>query len=187
MDMGDPLGLRPRLHDGERGRHAVRRLDVRRAEHVVRVGHRLVEQEVRAAVDEHREDLELLGHRPERRRVARGRDAAEEVDLLRQLQTAQLLDVRVGARGLVRLQQLDLALAEQSAGGVDLLRRELLALEHRLAEDRGRSREERHVTDLERRVRNVALRCALSMRDADRREDAGDGGERRSHPHAEPG
>src|SRR5207248_8193492 len=73
--------------------------------------------------DEHREDLELLGHRAERRGVARRRDPAEEVDFLGQLQAPQLLDVRVRARVLVRLQELDLALAEQAARGVDLDRK----------------------------------------------------------------
>ncbi|HXD97471.1 MAG TPA: hypothetical protein VN646_13055 [Candidatus Acidoferrum sp.] len=167
MDVGDALGLRPRLHDGQRGRHAVRRLDVRRAEYIMRIGHRLVEQEVRAAVDEHRQDLELFGHRPQRGGVARRRDAAEEIDFLGQLQSSKLFHVGVGAGVLVRFQKLDLPLAQQAAGRVDLLGGELLPLEHRLAQHGRGAREERHVADLVGRVRDVALRGGLGMGDAD--------------------
>src|SRR5213078_3831238 len=107
----------------------VRRLHVRDPEDVVRVGHRLVPEEVGAAVDEDREALQLLGDRTERRGVAARGDSTEEVDLLRQLQPAELLDVGVGPRGLVRLEDLDLPLAQEAeAAGTDANVKELRRL-----------------------------------------------------------
>ena len=151
------LALRPGLRGADRAGDAVRRLDVGDAEDVVRVRHRLVEQEVGAAVDEDREQLELLGDRAERGRVAARDDAGEEVDLLGELHAAKLLDVGVGAGGLVGLERLDLALAEQAALGVDLLGGEHVALVRRLAQHRGGAGEERHVAGLVGRAGNVAL------------------------------
>ena len=61
-----------------------------------------------------------------------------------ELEPAELLHVGVGARRLVGLQGLDLALAEEPALGVDLLRGQDVPLVGLLAEHRGRAREERH-------------------------------------------
>ena len=54
---------------------------------------------------------------------------------------------------------LDLALAEDAALRVDLLGGQDVALERGLAEHRGGAGEEGHVTELEGRGRDVALRC----------------------------
>src|SRR5439155_18216447 len=139
------------------------RLHVRDAEDVVRVGHGLVREKVGAAVDEDREAPELLGDGTERRGVAARGYSTEEVDLLRQLQPAKLLDVGVGSRGLVSLEDLDLPLAEEAAGGVDLLCRQQLTLVHGLAEQRRRPREERLVAALVRSIRNISLVLLLCV------------------------
>src|SRR5437899_13032890 len=131
MDVGDPFGLGPGLGNAESAGHAVGRLHVGDPEDVVRVRHGLVEEEVGAAVDEDREDLELLGDGTERWRVAARGDAAEEVDILGELETPELLDVRVRAGILVGLEDLDLSLAQGPTGSVDLLRRASLATAHR--------------------------------------------------------
>src|SRR5262249_56658035 len=110
MDVGDLLRGGPGLGNGQRAGDAIRRLDVGDAEDVVRVGHRLIEEEVGASVYEDGEDLELLGYGAEGGCVAARGDAREEVDLLRRLHATELLDVGVGARVLVGLDRLDLAL-----------------------------------------------------------------------------
>ena len=97
LDRRDPLCLGPGLRRADRRRDAVRRLDVGHAEDVFRLGHRLVEQEIGAAVVEHRQHAEFLGDRAEGRRVAAGNDAGEQVDLLGELHAAKLFDVGVGA------------------------------------------------------------------------------------------
>src|SRR2546422_8057126 len=107
----------------------------------------LFRSEVGAAVDEDREELQPLGDGTQRRRVAARGDAAEEVDVLGELEAPELLDVGVGPGVLVGLEDLDLPLAEEAAGSVDLLRREKLALVHRLAEHSPWPGEERHVAD----------------------------------------
>src|SRR6516225_6678648 len=112
--MWEAKSVVPSLGNGQRAGDAIRRLDVGDAEDVVRVGHRLVKEEVGASVDEDGKDLELLGHRAEGGRVAAGGDARKEVDLLRRLHAAKFFDVGVGARVLVGLDRLDLALAEQA-------------------------------------------------------------------------
>src|SRR5262249_12676400 len=83
--------------------------------------------------------------------------AGEQVDLALELHTPQLFDVGVGAGGLVGGDGLDLALAEQSALGVDLLRRHDVALVRRLAEHSRRAGEERHVTGTIGGIRNLAF------------------------------
>ena len=123
----------------------------------MRVRNRLVEQEVRATVDEDRQHLQLFGDRTERRRIAARRDAAEEVDLLLEFQPAQLLDVAVDTGSLVRLEHFDLALAEETSGRIDLFRCEYLSLVHRFAEHCGGTSEKGHVSDLVRRARNIAF------------------------------
>src|SRR6267143_3929967 len=121
------------------------------------------------------------GHGSERRSVAARRDAREEVDLLRRLHPAQLLDVGVGAGVLVRLDRLDLALPEETALGVDLLRGEDVPLVHGLAQDGGGARVEGHVADLVGRGRNRALglrrrRLGLGLADEARPADQGHSG-----------
>src|SRR5437879_13394747 len=83
-----------------------------------RVGYGLVPEKVGAAVDEDRETLQLLGDGTQRRGVAARGDSTKEVDLLRQLQPAELLDVGVGSRGLVSLEDRDLSLAAEAARGL---------------------------------------------------------------------
>ena len=191
MDVGDLLGRGPGLGDGEGAGDAVGRLDVRDAEDVVRVRHRLVEEEVRAAVHEDGEHLELFRHRAEGRGVAARGDAREEIDLLGELHAAELFDVGVRAGVLVRLDRLDLALAEETALGVDLLRGEDVALVHGLAEDGRRARVEGHVADLVGRIRNLALGLGLGFGVPDQAgssdERSGDGRGGRAGGHAELG
>jgi hypothetical protein len=119
--------------------------------------HRLVEEEVGAAVGEDRQHLELLGHRAERRGVGAGNDAGEEVDLAVELHAPEFFDVGVGPGGLVCGDGLDLALAEEPALGVDLLGRHRVALQRRLAQHRGGAREKGHMADLEGRVGDLPL------------------------------
>ena len=164
LDRGDPLGLRPSLRGADRRGDAVRRLDVGHPEDVFGLGHRLVEQEIGAAVVEHRQHAELLGDRAERRRVAAGDDAGEEVDLLGELHAAKLFDVGVGAGSLVGKDGLDLALAQESAFGVDLLGRQHVPFASGFAQEIGRAGQERDVAGLERLVRNVALDLEGCMR-----------------------
>src|SRR4030095_13342747 len=97
----------------ERRGYAVRRLDIGHAERVFRLRDGLVEQEVGAAVDEDRQQAQLLGHRAERRRVAARDDAGEQIDLALELHAPKLFDVAVGAGGFVGGDGLDLALAEE--------------------------------------------------------------------------
>ena len=171
MDVGDPANLGPG-HGGRHGRrHAVGRLHVGDAEDVVRVEHRLVEEEVGAPIDEDGEQLERLRLGPEGRRVAARDDPGEEIDLLRELHPAHFLHVGVGARGLVGLDGLDLALTQQSALGVDLLGGQDMALVRGLSEHGGRAREEGHVPDLVRRVGNIALGLRVGSLDESRCAD----------------
>ena len=94
---------------------------------------------------------------PSAGRVAARDDAGEEVDLALELHAPKLFDVGVGAGGLVGGDGLDLALAREAALGVDLLGRQDVALERRLAEHRGRAGQEGHVPGLVGRIRNLAL------------------------------
>src|SRR5262249_39598041 len=121
LDGADQLCLRPRLCRADRRGDAVRRLNVGYPEDVFRGGHRLVEQEVGAAVVEHRQDLEFFGDRTEGRRVAAGDDAGKHVDVFGELHAAKLFDVGVGAGGFVGDNGFDLAFAKEPAFGVDLL------------------------------------------------------------------
>ena len=164
VDVGDLRDLRPRRRGRQRRHDAVGRLDVGHPEHVMRVRHGLLEQEIGAAVVEQREDFQLLGHRTQRRRVAARDDAGEAVDVLRQLHATQFLDVGVGPGRLVGLERLDLALAEQAALGIDLVGGEHVALVGGLAQHRRRAGEERHVTHLVRLVRDGALRLRSRCR-----------------------
>ena len=164
VDVGDPPDLGPRHGRGDRARHAVRRLHVGDAEDVVGIRHGLVEEEVGAAVDEDREELELLGHRPERGRVAARDDAGEEVDLLAELHPPHFLDVGVGAGVLVGLERLDLPLPQETALGIDLVGGEHVALVRGLAEHGGGAGEEGHVADLVGRVRHLARVLHLGFR-----------------------
>src|SRR4029077_2948563 len=100
---------------------------------------------------------EFLGDRGERGRIAARDHAGEEVDLALELHAPKLFDVGVRASGLVGGDGLDLALAEKSALGVDLLRRENVALVRGLAEHGRRAGEERHVAGAVRRIRNLSL------------------------------
>jgi len=187
MDVGDLGDLRPRLRGRDGRHHAVGRLDVGQPKDIVRIGHGLFEQEVRASIREDGQALQLLGDGTERRRVAAGDDAGEAVDVLRQLHAAQLLDVGVRARGLVRFHRLDLALAEQSSLRVDLLGGEDVSLVRLLAEHGCRTGEEGHVTGLVRLVgdRPLGWHRRLGVRGARQDQRAGgcaDGTDRHADP-----
>src|SRR5262249_30529234 len=78
------------------------------------------------------------------------------------LQPAHLFHVCVGASGLVCFQNLDLPLAEQSALGIYLFRRQEIAFVHRLAEDGPRAGKESHVPNAKPPIRNVSLWFLLS-------------------------
>ena len=155
LDGRDLLCLRPRLRRADRGRDAVRRLDVGHPEDVVRVGNRLVEQEIRAPVVEQRQYPELFGHRAEGRGVAAGDDAGEHVDSLRQLHPPEFLDVGIGAGGFVGHDRLDLPLAQQPAFGVDLLGGQQVPFPTGFAQSRGGTCLERDVAGLERLVGDI--------------------------------
>ena len=133
MDMGDLADLRPRLRGADGGGDAVRGLDVGEAEGVFGLRHRLVEQEVGAAIDEDGQQLQLFGNRAERRGIAARDDAGEQIDLALELHAAKLFDIGVGAGGFVGGDRLDLALAQKAALGVDLLGGENMALERGVA------------------------------------------------------
>src|SRR5207245_2463933 len=87
-----------------------------------------------------------------------GRDA---IAPRRELHPFGLLDSRVGARGLVGRDGLNLAFAEESALGVDLLGGQDVAFQHWRAQHRRRPREERHVADFVWGIGNVPLRRGL--------------------------
>ena len=114
LDGADALGFGPCLRRADRRGNAVSRLDVGHAEDVFRLGHCLVEQEVGAAVVEHRQYAKLLSDRAEGWRVAAGNDAGKQVDILGELHAAKLFDVGVGTRRFVGEDRLDLALAEEA-------------------------------------------------------------------------
>jgi hypothetical protein len=186
MDMGDLADVWPGLRHADRSSDPVRRLDVGDAEHVFRIGICLVEQEVGAPVRQNGQHRELLSHRPERRAVSAGDDAGEQVDLGVELHPPQLFDIGVGAGRLVRGDRLDLALAEEAALGVDLLRCHRVALERRLAEHRRGARQEGHVADLERRIGNLALCGFLGcLEDPGAANQTGAGDSRSSDGHAQ--
>ncbi len=63
MDMGDLADVWPGLCHADGSRDPVRRLNVGDAEHVFRIGIRLVEQEVGAPVRQNGQHRELLSHR----------------------------------------------------------------------------------------------------------------------------
>ena len=163
MDVRDLLDVGPGHGHAQGAGRSVGRLDVGDAEDVARVGDRLVEEEVGAAVDEDGEQLQLLRHGTQRGRIAAGGDPHEHVDLLGELEAAHLLGVGVGPGRLVGLEDLDLPLAEKAALLVDLVGSQQVALVHRLAEDRAGAGEEGHVADLERLVRDGALRFLLCV------------------------
>ena len=167
LQRGDAPHLGPMRRGADRSRDAVRRLDVGHPEGVLRVRHRLVEQEVGAAVVEQREHPQLLRHRPEGGGVAARNDAREELDVLRQLHAPQFLHVAVGPGGLVSEDRLDLALAEQAALRIDFLLGEDMSALARAAQKLGRAGKKRGVTDLDRPVGDVALRFDRSIRGPD--------------------
>ena len=157
LDGGDRARLRPRLRRADRGRKAVRRLNVRDPEDVVWIGHGLVEQEVRAAVVEQGQDPEFLGDQTEGGGIAAGDDAGEEIDALRQLHAPEFLDVGVGSGGLVGGDRLDLALAQEPTFGVDFLGGQEVSLQTRLAQRRGGARLERDMAGFEGFVRDISF------------------------------
>src|SRR5262249_25122928 len=112
---------------------------------------------VGAAVDEDRQQTEFLSDRTERGRVTAGDDTGEQVDLALELHAPKLFDIGVGSGGLVGGDRLDLALAEQSALGVDLLRRQDVTFVGGLAQHRGRAGEERHMPGSVRGIRDLAF------------------------------
>ena len=136
---------------------AVRRLDVGDAEGVFRLRHRLVEQEVGAAVDEDRQQPSSSATGPSAGVLPLEMMPVNRSIFSGELHAAKLFDVGVGAGGFVGRDGLDLALAEEAALRVDLLGRQDVALRARLAEHRGRAGEERHVAGLERRVGDVSF------------------------------
>ena len=164
MDVGDLLCGRPSLRRRDRAGHAVGRLDVGDAERELRVRHRLVPQEIGAAVDKDREQTELLGDRSERGGIAARYDAGEHVDLLGELHAAKLFHVGVGAGVLVRRDGLDLTFAENTALRVDLLGGQHVALERGLSEHCRGAGKEGHVAELERGGRNIPLRRPVDLR-----------------------
>src|SRR5207302_669663 len=95
----------------------------------------------------------------------------------------ELFDVRVRSRRLVRLDDLDLPLAEQPPVGVDLLSGEEVAFVRRLAEHRRGTGEERHVADLEGFVRDTPLGLRDGLRDWKPGQAPRRGAGR--HPHAD--
>src|SRR5262245_45489574 len=157
MDVRDPAHLRPGLCRTDRRRDAVRRLDVGNAESVFRLRNGLVEQEIGATVDEDRQQAQLFGHGPERRRIAARDDTGEEVDLALELHAPKLFDVGIGSGGLVGGDGLDLALSQQTALGVDLLGRQEVPLQRWLTEHRGRTGQKGHVPGLVGGIRNLAF------------------------------
>ena len=173
--MGDLAGLRPSLRRADRRGDAIRRLNVGEAEGVFRLRHGDVEQEVGAAVHEHGQQREFLGHRTKRGGIAARDDAGKKVDLAFEFHAPQLFDIGVGAGGFVRGDGLDLALAEKTALSVDFLGGHDVALQGRIAEHRGRTGEEGHVAGLVRRVGNFALGGLVRGFDRLRRHHAGSG------------
>src|SRR5262249_24782968 len=153
----DLAHMRPRLRGTEGRRDPVRRLDVGDAEYVFRIGIGHIEHEVSAAVGEYRQHAEFLGDRGKRGRVAARNHAGEEIELALEVHGPKLFDIGVGAGGLVGGNSLDLALAEQSALGIDLFRRQHVSLVRGLAEHGRRAGEERHVAGAEGRVWNLAF------------------------------
>ena len=164
MDVGDLLCGRPSLRRRDRAGHAVGRLDVGDAERELRVRHRLVPQEVGAAVNEDGEQTELLGDRSERGGITAGYDAGEHVDLLGELHAAKLFHVGVGAGVLVRRDGLDLTFAENTALRVDLLGGQHVALERGLSEHCRGPGKEGHVAQPEWAGGNISLRRPVDLR-----------------------
>ena len=175
------LALRPGPRRADGRGDAVRGLDVRHAENVPGIGHRPVEQEIGAAVVEHRQHAEFLGDGAERRCVAARDDAGEEVDVLGQFHTAQLSDVGVGAGRLVGEDGLDLAPAEQPAFGIDLLGRHHVPFTTGLAQQIACAGYQRHVTGLVRPVGHGPLHLGGGSMRRSRSGKVGAGHRTRGH------
>ncbi len=176
MDVGELAHLRPGRRGADRTGDAVGRLDRRNPEDVFRLGDDLVEQEVRAPVSENGQQLKLLRHRTERRRVAARNDAGEQIDVVLHLQPAHLLDIGVHARRLVCPYRLDLAFAEEAALRVDLFRRKGMSLDRWFRHHGQRTGQERHVGGHIGLVGNVALDLAGRSRCVDQRGRQAAGG-----------
>ena len=186
MDVGYLAHIWPGLRHSDSCSDPVGRLDVGDPKNEFRVGDGFVEQEVGAPVGEDRQERKLLGHWPERRRIGAGDDAGEQVNIGVELHPPQFFDIGVGTGCLVCGDRLDLALTEQPALGVDLLRRHRMALERRLAEHRSGAGQERHMANLVWRVGNAALRgFLLRLEDTGATNHAGAGESRPANSHAQ--
>jgi len=141
-------------------------LDIGDAKQILRIRHRLVEQEIGATVGKDRQQAELFGNRAERRRISARDDAGEHIDVFGELHAAKLLDIGIGAGGLIGSYGHDLAFAKQAALGVYLFGSEVVAFYRGLAEHRRRSAQEGHVTDLKGRIRNLPFSglCGFEQR-----------------------
>jgi hypothetical protein len=158
MDVGDPLYVGPRFARGQHAGYGVRGENVRHSKHVFRFSHHDVEQMVRAAVGENRRDCQFFRNRSKRNGVAGGYHAGEPVDSLRELHSSELFHIAVDTGGFVRCNGHDLARAEKSAFGVDLVGGKRMPFQRRRSQIGARPRRKGHMTHLERRVGNFSFR-----------------------------
>src|SRR5207237_6336076 len=120
VDDGDAFDLRPRACDRKRGGDAVGGQDVGHAEQILGIRNLDLEQLVDATLGHDGQQLQLFHHGANGQLVVRRDYAREVVDLLDQLHALELFHRRLGTSRLVGGERLDLAPAEQAAGGVDL-------------------------------------------------------------------
>jgi hypothetical protein len=137
---------------------------------------------VGATVGEDGRNFQLFRDRSKCDGVAGGDHAGEPVDALRQLHAFELPDVAVDAGGFIGGQGCDLAGAEKSALGIDLVGGQGVPFQRRRAQIGAGARQEGHVTDLERRGGNPAFRRHRTR--STRRCDQRAGSRRRRHAQA---
>src|SRR5215471_6679074 len=164
MNVGNLTHLGPGLRHRDRARHPVCRLHIGDAENIVRIGYRLVEEKVRAAIHKDGGQFEFFCHRSQGGRVAARNDPREPVDVLRQLHAAHFFHIRIGAGILIRFDGVNFPFAQKPTLGVDLFSGQDVALVRRLTQDRSRAGEERHMADLDGLVRDAALGWFLRLR-----------------------
>ena len=125
---------------------------------------------VGAAIRENSRNFELFRHGSERDRIAGGDHAGKPVDPLRNLHSSELFYIAIDAGGFIRRNGHDLARAEKSALGIDLVGGKRVSFQRRSSQGGAGPRLKGHMTDLERRGGNIPFRFGDCSRRARRRD-----------------